>query len=396
MDRDAFRDSPVGQLHRITGHDLILGRSYDHHAFVPDPLPESVPLTELSYKLISEAERALGRLDAAAARIPNASLLTRPVLYKEAVSTSALEGTYAPLVEVLEADFVEERQHSQEVREILNWIAAARHGLHLIERKPICGTVLNELHGILVQGTRGDGPDRGRLRSGQVYIGERHAGIENSRFVPPPPGEILVTGFDAWEKWINTEDAIPLLVKIALSHYQFETLHPYNDGNGRLGRLVIVLQLVYARALAHPILNLSTWLEARKDDYKDLLLAVSKTGDYDPWVQFFATAMAASSDEGVRRIGLLVKTRDEMAESVRADGARGVALDIVNDLLEYPVITVTQAASKHNVTFPPANAAIQRMVKLGILREVTGRTYGRVYICPGVMQAVDQPLPTTS
>jgi Fic family protein len=391
VDFEAFRRSPIGRLQSIRGYDHYLNRPYDHHTYIPADLPASVPLSEQTYKMISEADRAVGRLDAAAARLPNPSLLVRPALYREALATSALEGTYAPLVEVLEADFVDEKRRSHEVREILNWVRAAELGLELIQHKPICSTVLHQLHAVLVQGTRGDGPDRGRLRSGQVYIGERHHGIEHSRFVPPPQGHTLIAGFDAWEKWINAEDFIPLLVKCALGHYQFETLHPYHDGNGRLGRLIIVLQLIYAGALTYPILNLSPWLEPRKDQYKDLLLAVSRTGELDPWVQFFATGMAWSCDDAVRRIEELIRIREQMIDTLRTDGAKGVVLDIVDDLLEYPVITITEAASKHHVTYPPANSAIQRMVRLGILTEITGRSYGRAYGCQAVMRAIETP-----
>jgi Fic family protein len=267
VDCEAFRSSPVGSLVKITGHDHYLGRPYDHFAFVPIPLPATVPLEERTYKLVGQAERAIGRLDAATSRLPNPSLLVRPALYSEAVSTSALEGTYAPLTEVLEADYVEQSRQSVEVREILNYVRAAERGLALIAEKPICVSLINDLQGVLVRGTRGDVYDAGQLRKRQVYIGERSGGVERSRFVPPPHGDLLIQGMSDWEKWINADDTIPLLVKVALGHYQFETLHPFTDGNGRLGRLIMVLQLIYANALRYPILNLSPYLELRKEEY---------------------------------------------------------------------------------------------------------------------------------
>lgn len=391
MDVDAFKDSPAGRLVPIRGHDAYLGRDYDHFAFVPNPLPDTVPLTERTYKAISEAERAIGRLDAGAVRLPNPALLVRPALRREAVSTSALEGTYAPLSEVLEADYVEERKRSTEVREILNYVRAAERGLQLVKIKPVCLTLVSELQGILVRDTRGDAFDAGRLRERQVYIGERALGIERSRFVPPPEGDLLRDGVYRWESWINREDDVPLLAKVAIGHYQFEALHPYSDGNGRLGRLIVTLQLVVAGALKYPILNLSPWLEPRKDEYKDKLRRVSQCGEFDDWIQFFCEAVRAQADDGVRRIDDLLGVREEILATLRADGAQGVVLGIVDDLIGYPVITPSIAARMHNVTYPPANKAIQRMARLGILREITGRTYGRVYACERILRIVERP-----
>lgn len=192
-----------------------------------------------------------------------------------------------------------------------------------------------------------------------------------------------------WEKWMNAEDDIPLLVKAALGHYQFESLHPYSDGNGRLGRLIIVLQLVEGGALRRPILNLSPYFEPRRSTYMDLLLETSLSGDYEPWVRFFATAVTAQADDTTQRITALADFREHMIQELRAAKARGVVLDIARDLIGYPLVTVSEAAARHGVTFPPANSAIERLVKMGFLTEVTGREYGRMFACPEVMRIVD-------
>lgn len=390
VDASKFSPSAVGELQRIRGHDGYLDRDYDHFAFVPAPLPAAVPLEGLTVKLMAEAERAVGRLDAAASRLPNPALLVRPALRREAVSTSALEGTYAPFLEVLEADYVEERKRSSEVREVLNYVEATERGLELIREIPICLRLISELQAIIVKGTRGDNWDAGGLRSGQVYIGERQLGIERSRFVPPP-NEVLKEGVSEWERWLNTDHDIPLLVKVALAHYQFATLHPFSDGNGRLGRLIMTLQLVQAGAVHYPLLNLSPWLEPRKDQYKDLLLAVSQTGNYDHWLQFLLTAVAAQADDAVERIDDLMKARSDFLDLLRADRAKGVVLEIVDDLVGYPVITPTQASRMHQVTYPPAARAIERLERLGIVKEITGRSYGRVFACERVVRIVERP-----
>ncbi len=303
----------MGHLIPISGEDGRLQRSFEHFAFIPTPLPTEIELSQRTYRLLSEADRALGAMDAKVELLPNPTLLVRPALTKEAVATSALEGTFAPLVDVFEADYVDSRRSSSEVREIRNYISAATEGLDMIGERPICLNLLADLQRILVQGTRGDSYDAGALRMRQVCIGDEGLGIEGSRFVPPPPGDELRGGMDAWEKWINADLDIPLLVKAALGHYQFETLHPFSDGNGRLGRLVVTLQLIAEGALKFPILNLSPWLEPRRTRYIDHLLAVSETGDFDPWVAFFAEAVRARADAASKTISSLLSTTTRLS-----------------------------------------------------------------------------------
>jgi Fic family protein len=252
---------------------------------------------------------------------------------------------------------------------------------------------MNMLAGLqqqLVLGTRGDTYDSGKLRQRQVYIGPDGCRIQDARFVPCPPGDRLIEGVSAWEKWINAEDNIPLLVKVALGHYQFESLHPFSDGNGRLGRLVAILQLVYNGALTYPLLNLSPWIEPRRAEYQELLLRVSQTGQFDAWVRFFCEAVRAQSADAVVRIDRLNATRVEMTARLKTAGAKGTSLDIVEDLLGYPVITARTAAKLHNVSYQAANQAISRLVGLGILREFTGRSYGRVFMCDAVVKEIER------
>jgi Fic family protein len=383
-----FQSSPIGHLLPIKGRDARLGRDYDHFAYVPDPLPDKVALSQSTYSLLSEADRALGGLNAKTELLPNPRLLVRPALTKEAVATSALEGTYAPLSDVLEADYLRAVVPSSEVREVRNYIAAATRSLDLIAVKPICVSMLCELQRILVRGTRGDIYDSGQLRDRQVCIGDEGLGIEDSRFVPPPPREPLRQGMDDWEKWINSEIEIPLLVKAALGHYQFETLHPFSDGNGRLGRLVITLQIMQARALKYPILNLSTWLEPRRTQYIDHLLNVSATGDFDPWVAFFAEAVKARSEAASDAISRLLTIRQEFTDELHRRGCRGSVVTLAGDLIGFPVLDVPQARDLLGVSYQAANAAVARLVDFGILREVTGGSYGRVFRCERVFQEI--------
>ncbi len=336
--------------------------------------------------MLSEADRALGRLDARVAQLPNPGLLVRPALTREAVSTSALEGTYALLSDVLESEYVDDSHRSAEVREVRNYIRAAARGIKLIEKKPICLRVVAELQGILVKGTRGDSYDAGKLRERLVCIGDRGQGIERSRFVPPPNGDLLINGFSDWEKWVNSSLEIPVLVKAALGHYQFETLHPFSDGNGRIGRLVVTLQLIEEGVLHHPVLNLSPWFEPRREDYIDHLLTVSQTGKFDPWVRFFAEAVRDRSRAADETIGRLITFSDEVVETLRREKARGAVLDLAARLIGYPVVSVTDVQEELRVSYPTANQAVGRLVELGFLREVTGGNYGRVFVCDQVRE----------
>jgi Fic family protein len=193
---------------------------------------------------------------------------------------------------------------------------------------------------------------------------------------------------DSWERWINADLDIPLLVKAALGHYQFETLHPFSDGNGRLGRLVVTLQLIAEGALKFPILNLSPWLEPRRTTYIDHLLAVSETGDFDPWVAFFAEAVRARADAASKTISSLLSTRQAFLDTLQHAGCRGSAVTLAGDLIGYPILNVSVAMTLTGVTYPAANSAVQRLVELGILTEITGRDYDRVFRCDKVFEVI--------
>jgi cell filamentation protein, protein adenylyltransferase len=391
VDVERFKRSPVGRLDPIQGHDAYLQRDYSHYAFVPCPPPSTLKLSQGTYASVANAHGALGRLDFAVRRLPDPRLLVRPVLRREAQSTSELEGTYAPLDEVLAADFIDEARRSAELREVMNYVLAAERALLMIQKLPICLRVLCRLQAILVKDTRGQMYDSGQLRQRQVFIGERELGIEESRFVPVPEGDLLQEGVSDWEKWINAKDDMPLVVKAAVGHYQFEALHPFSDGNGRLGRLIAILQMIEAGTLAYPVLNLSPWLKPRKEQYKDLLLGISATGDYDPWVRFFSTAVQAQADDMVERIEQLLSVREELLSIVREHKIRGFAVDIIEDLIGYSSITPSAAAKRHKVQYKTANDAVKRLEALGILTEVTGASYGRIFVCPRVRDIVLRP-----
>lgn len=388
MDVDRFRDSPVGELVPISFPDPVLDRTVRHYAFKPAPLPNEPAIRARTYKVLAEAERELGRLDAQIDSLPNPRLLVRPALNREALSSSALEGTYAPFSDVLAAEHIDDRRKSEEVREITNYTRSAMHGLELIKEKPICFSVAAELQKRLVTGTRGDGFDAGRRRERIVAIGDTGGAIERSRFVPVPPGDDLIEGISAWEKWVNADDDVPFVARLALSHYQFETLHPFSDGNGRIGRLLIALHLVEAGVLKYPVLNLSTWLEPRRQDYIDQLLQVSQDGDYDRWIEFFALGMKEQARASARRVRRLVEVQDQLVAKVLTAGRKGVIVELARDLIGSPMLTIKDVQLTYGIKQPSARSIVLVLQDLGILREGTGASWGRIYICDSVYQAI--------
>lgn len=388
MDAERFRRSPVGELVRVEFTDHTLGRTVQTWGFRPAPLPAEPGISLKTHKALSEAERELGRLDAQVQSLPNPRLLVRPALQQEATSTSALEGTYAPFSDVLAADHIDDRRKSAELKEIQNYTDAAFIGLDLIKKKPICFPVAAELQRHLVRGTRGDAFDSGQMRKRIVAIGDQSGDISKARFVPAPPGDQLQRDVDDWEKWIHAEDDVPFIARLALSHYQFETLHPFSDGNGRIGRLLIALQLVEANVLHNPVMNLSSWLEPRRQEYIDHLLRVSETGDYDSWINFFAVGVRAQAAASSRRVARLTAVQESLVKRVLSANRKGVIVELTRDLIGYPFLSVKDVQVKYGISQPSARQIVMSLQALGILRELTGGSYSRLYICDEVYDAL--------
>lgn len=387
MDMEHFGASPIGTLVPI---EIIDGQQrWQHAAFVPDPLPNTIDLAVASWAKVTDAAAALARLDGAARRLPNPYLLVRPALANEAVATSALEGTYAALEDVLQAEFLPFDDVSASTTEVRNYIHAAELGFELITTLPICQRLAREVHGVLMSGARGDLTEVGNFRTRQNWIALRStAPVTEALFVPPPPGDVLRRGLTEWEAWVNGTSPLPVVVRAALAHYQFETLHPFIDGNGRVGRLLIVLTFIASGELTVPLLNLSPFFEDRRDEYIDHLREVSATGDFEPWVVFFADAVRTQSERALVKADQLIDYRERLLADLRVKSVRGVALRIAEDIVSSPVVTPSRAAEKFGVTFQAANNAIARLVEEGVLREVTGRSYARLFTSPHVIDLI--------
>ncbi|WP_406268838.1 Fic family protein [Nocardia sp. NBC_00881] len=382
--------SPIGRLVPTNGFDRRFDEEFSCSAYVPDPLPSSVQLTMRTWSLVVDATAAMARADEAAAKLPNPALLVRPTTRQEAVSTSAIEGTYAALTDVLEADFLEANQLSGSVSEVQNYVRAAESAYQWVaEGRPITVRLLEDLQAILVRGTRSDGPDAGSVRKTQVFIGVGRGRVGNARFVPPPAGDLLRDGLIEWERWVREPSDIPSLVGVALAHYQFEALHPFTDGNGRLGRLIALLQLVVRGELRFPILNISSWLETNREEYQNGLLNVSLTGRWNDWVSFISAAVHAESLETAARALRLAELREEFRAKVDHLRRDSVGVAIAQDLIGYPMLTATLAAELHGVSYQAANEGIKKLVELGILRQRVEGRYDRIFVCDSVLRALE-------
>ncbi len=377
MDLEALGRSPIGQLVPITGTDGRTGAPYETHAFLAHPLPAAISLTSSTWTSVTNAEANLARLDQASRQLPDPTVLRHPSLRREAQSTSALEGTFAPFEDVLESDIDERAQLSVEIREVLNYVVAAEEAFSWIEERPLTTGLIANLQKILVQGTPGEYSDAGRVRDRQVVIGPRDGSIEESRFIPPPPGDQLEGGFQQWVDWVNAPPGdVPPVVQAALAHYQFETLHPFSDGNGRIGRLLIVLQFMRQQRLGEAPLVVSPWFEARRSEYQNGLLTLSETGDWDGWVNFFATGVGASARTTLERVERLRDWQAETVEAVRQARAFGTAESIAADLIGAPVLRASRVANRYGVSHQGAMNALRRLTELGILEE--RQHHGRV------------------
>nr|WP_255672975.1 Fic/DOC family N-terminal domain-containing protein [Glycomyces amatae] len=389
---NVFAQSPTGHLTPITGTDGRIGRPFQHMAFVPAPLGTPIELQQRTWQEVSRANRALGRLDQASLQIPNPGLLRRPTLRREAQSTSALEGTFAPLERVLSDD--EEPDENSPLGtaliEILNYVYAAEEAFALIEDgHAITVGLLEEAQRTLVRDTPSERRDPGRLRTIQVAIGNGGSSIESARFIPMPPGIELRAAVQDLVDWVKKDSDCDPVVSAAMGHYQFETLHPFADGNGRIGRMLIVLQLITHGALRQPLLSVSPWFEDHRDEYQERLYSVSAKGEWDPWVRFFSSGLAAAAEDTRSRVEDLLQLQGLYQERIQTLLPRsGLARDIASSLTGYPRFTVPSLAKRLNKATSQGIAnAVNQLVDIGALEKLTGK-YRHQYQAPEVMKVL--------
>ncbi len=392
MNSDEFGNSPIGHLVSIAGTDGRFGTTYQDSAYVAHPLAAEPELTAATWRIVTSANRALARLDQASRNVLAPHLLRRPTLRREAQSTSALEGTFAPLEQVLAAE-VAENQSSKELAEVMNYVEAANAAFEfVVERSVVTVGLLESVHALLVRGTDAETRDAGRVRTSLVAIGSPTGSIADARFVPMPPGIELDVAVQDVIRWIgaSSPDREPL-VAAAMAHYQFETIHPFNDGNGRIGRLLIVLQFMVDGLLHEPLLSVSPWFEARRKQYQEELAQVSATGRWDSWVQFFAAGIESSADDIAQRIDRLLAIQQRYVQIVQDASGRGLVRDIVDILIGDPFVSVPKLTKRFDRTSPAVTTAVGKLVELNILSGPFG-TYNRQYKAHDVWIALTAPV----
>jgi Fic family protein len=348
-----------------------------YRAFLPAPLPP-VPPVRLEGELrvlLSQADRALGRLDGSVVTLPNPDLLVFMYVRKEAVLSSQIEGTQSSLQDLLaaEADLFDSLNVPRDVDEVVNYVHAMNYGLERLRELPVSVRLIREIHERLMRGVRGGRLTPGELRRSQNWIGPGGAGIADAVFVPPPAEEVS-PALGALESFLHAADDLPLLVKVGLAHAQFETIHPFLDGNGRVGRLLITFLLTERGVLERPVLYLSHYLKRQRQQYYDRLQAVRDDGDWEGWLAFFlrgVTEVAGEATETARRVLLLrERNRAEITAGLGRAAANGHR--VLESLFDRPIISVSEAQQLTGTGFAAANQLIARMTELGILREITG------------------------
>lgn len=356
-------------------------------AFLPHPLPPTLDLAPSLITILSQADRALGRLAGIGQSLPNPHLLIGPFVRREAVLSSRIEGTRASLSDLLLFEAAPNVSPPvQDVREVSNYIRALDHGLARRASLPISLRLLREMHALLMEGV-GHGAAPGEFRRSQNWIGPPGSALATATYVPPPPDE-MTPALGALERYLHAPSTLPPIVRLALIHYQFEAIHPFLDGNGRIGRLLITLLLCLDGLLPAPLLYLSAFFEKNRAEYYRGLLRVSREAAWTDWVEFFVRGVAEQSLDAVRRADRLLALQKDYRERLLTARVSASTLQLADTLFAHPGLSVGQAAKTLAVTPRAAQAIIDRLVRIDILRESTGRTRHRVYVAHEIAAVV--------
>jgi Fic family protein len=372
-------------IYRTTG-----GGEETVRAFVPNPLPPSDPPLELDESLtqaLNDATAAVGRLAVAALMVPSAEWFLYGFVRKEAVISSQIEGTQATLQDVVEFEATDRAEHPEDVQEVCNYLDALNYARKELSRPkglPLSTRLLCGAHKRLMRGVRGAEKQPGDVRTTQNWIGGSRPG--NAHFVPPPP-DAVPDAMAALERWIHEDTTLPPLVRAGLAHVQFETIHPFLDGNGRIGRLLVALLVEHWRMLPLPLLYLSLSLKRQREEYYRRLSAVRTDGDWEGWTNFFLSCVTEAADDGVttaqRLFALMNKHRQEL---LNYKAATVSAIRLFDLLPNHPMVTLARAIELLNTTKPTASKAIDALKKVGVLKEITGKQRDRIYAYHGYLQ----------
>lgn len=350
-----------------------------YKSFTPAPLPPNPPL-ELdneTVELLVKANKQLALLEGIAARIPNVNLFISMYVRKEALMSSQIEGTQATLEDVL--DPLVNENANRNVADVINYIKATEFAIARLKELPLCNRLIKEAHAVLMEGVRGQEKNPGEFRYSQNWIGGQGSTLKNARFIPPAPEDMLVAMSDL-EKYINIDDELDILIRVALIHYQFETIHPFLDGNGRIGRLLITLYLMEKGALTTPALYISYFLKKNRIEYYDRMSEVRRGGNYEQWVKFFLRAIYESAEDATLTIDKLTALHDKNITAIGEMGrAAKTALRLFSYLEENPIIEIQKTANALDITFKTIADSVRRLCEMGILTQNSGEQRNRTF-----------------
>lgn len=373
------------------------GRTIRHpsgySAFVPAPLPPALAWTPELVRALSDADRLIGRLAGEGGSFPNPHLLMRPFVRREAVLSSRIEGTQATLGELLAAEAGAAVERSPEdLREVGNYVAALEYGLRRLKKLPLSLRLMRELHGKLMSGVRGGQATPGELRRSQNWIGPPGCTLATATYVPPPIDEMKAC-LGQWEVFLH-DRSLPPLIQVALAHYQFEAIHPFLDGNGRIGRSLITLFLVERQILPTPLLYLSAFFEATRRDYYDRLHGVSKHGEWEAWLHYFLNGVARQAEDALNRAAKINRLLAKWRLAVTGTSSK-TPLILVDLLAVNPYLTTKGVAAQLDVAFTTAQRAIERLESLAIVKEVSQAKRNRVYCATSLLEILEAPARVT-
>ena len=354
-----------------------------YKAFIPETLPPkpAVELDEKIYALLSESDRAIAKLDGITTVLPNPDIFIAMYVKKEALLSSQIEGTQASLEGILEFDAnLKPKEDIQEIKEVINYINALDYGKKRLEKLPMSLRLIKEIHKILIKGTRGEHKKPGEFRTSQNWVGPPGASINEADYIPPPPN-MVISAMGELEKFLHSKDTIPPLVKIALIHAQFETIHPFLDGNGRIGRLLITFYLMWKGILSKPLLYLSYYFKKNKALYYDMLMKVRNDGAWEKWITFFLQGICETSKEAVVTARDIIVLREEYKEKIFKHSISSIyAIRLLDLVFDMPLVNIKIVAQRLSVSNVTAIKLVNKFETLGILQETTGGKWNKEYI----------------
>jgi Fic family protein len=357
-------------------------------AYYPPPVPRDYRLEPDQILALSAADRALGELSGVGKRLGNPHMLIRPYLHREAILSLRIEGTQSSLSELILFEAGAPTARPDDMREVVNYVIALEEGVDRLPKVPISLRLIRDLHKTLLHDVRGEDKTPGDFRRKQNWIGAAGTTIEQAVFVPPPP-EALDAVLDDWEKFIHEKDATPPLLRCALIHYQFETIHPFIDGNGRIGRLLMPLFLISEGHLSQPLLYLSAYFDEHRREYVGALMEGRLTGNMTPWISMFLAAVETQAKDAANRADRLTELETDFRQRI-ARSRSSVTHRLIDELFSAMYVSAASIARKYKVTPASAGASIDTLVEVGILKELTGKKHGRIYAA-GEMLAVLEP-----